>query len=719
MAGRRTLLIFFLLSLLATTACFAQPTPDTSQFVVTRLALNSNRSDFSPYLLQKKLYFSSGRVHRYGLVYYNEDTTQELDDVFFAEEIDSVNFGHVHYFSEKVNTKFNDGPLCFNKAGDVLYITGNDLKRINQHIEPLDIFVSHKISGHWQVPVALPFCTGAYSYCHPALMPDEKTLIFSSDMPGGYGGMDLYYVKLENGNWSAPVNLGANFNSSKNELFPFVSASGTLYFSSNRTGNLDVYSCDVKNSFSGEIKQEGWPLNSPVDDFGVWIDSAGTGGYFSSNRGGNDDIYYFQNRYPRFDNCVTQKKPGYCYTFFEESTLQSEDTLGMVYEWDLGDGSRMRGLSVKHCYSEPGNYSVQLNIVDKASGSLFYNELSYDFTVEKARLLYINSRDTFVYGKKAIFSSEQAEIPGYRIGDRFWFFGDGKFVRGVNAEHVYEKEGEYFVQLGVFARNDSTGKIEKFCTQKQVLVRDSSWIKTRQTSITKVVWPPPRNVDSTFHVKEGGDINFRVHLGSSKENIPVNSKVFSDLGDVKKTRDKGLYHYTSGKVKKIVEAIPYYHKARQRGFKSAVVISFYKDSILPQQEKSMQAEIPAVPQISVSIDTSKVLWTMNVFFEFNEARFSPIFDERLDSVCRSLKADSKLELIILAVSDTVGPSDYNYKLSKRRAESVQKYLKKNGISRKRLDVISLGENLPVEYNSRKNVVLSNRRVELIVVKNGK
>lgn len=718
MAGRTSVLIIFLFSLLAMVS-FSQPAEDTSQFVVTRLALNSNRSDFSPYLLQKKLYFSSARVHRYGLVYYNEDTLKELDDVFYAEEIDSVSFGHVHYFSEKVNTKFNDGPLCFNKAGDVLYITGNDLRRIKEHVEPLDIFVSHKVNGHWQVPVALPFCTGAFSYCHPALMPDEKTLIFSSDMPGGYGGMDLYYAKMENGNWSLPVNLGHNINSEKNDLFPFVSSSGVLYFSSNRAGNLDIYSCNVKTSFAVNAQKEGWPLNSDADDFGVWIDSAGSIGYFSSNRDGNDDIYYFGNKYPRFGNCIPQKKPSYCYTFFEESTLQSEDTLGMVYEWDLGDGTKMRGLSVKHCYSNPGNYSVQLNIVDKGSGALFYNELGYDFAVEPARLLYINSRDTFMQGKTAVFSSEQAEIPGYKIGDRYWFFGDGKFARGIKAEHAYNKEGEYLVQLGVLARNDSTGKLEKLCTQKLVLVKDSNWIKTRQTSLTKVVWPPPRNIDSTFHAKEGGDINFRVHLGSSKENIPVNSKVFSDLGDVKKTREKGLYHYTSGQVKKVVEAIPYYRKARQRGFKSAVVISFYKDSILPRQEKSMQGEIPATPQISVSIDTSKVLWTMNVFFEFNQAHFSPIFNERLDSVCGRLKADSKLELIILAVSDTVGPSEYNYKLSKRRAESVQKYLKRNGISKKRLDVISLGENLPVEYNSRKNVVLSNRRVELIIVKNGK
>ncbi len=718
--NNKGIIVFLFLFLGCSFSGISQNVPaDTSSYLVKRLSINSNRGDFSPYLLDKKLYFSTGRVHRYGLVYFNEDTLHELEDVFYAEEIDSVDFKSPHYFSEKVNTRFNDGPLCFNRAGDVLYITGNDIKRITKHIEPLDIFVVHKVHGHWEAPVSLPFCTGTNSYCHPALMPDEKTLIFSSDIPGGFGGMDLYYSKFENGTWSQPKNLGPKINGSKNELFSFVNAAGVLYFSSNRDGNLDVFSVDVSGGFTGDIKKEGWPLNTNKDDFGVWIDPSGNSGYFSSDRGGNDDIYYFASKYPRFDNCVTQKKPTYCYTFFEESTMQSEDTLGMVYEWDLGDGRRQRGLSVKHCYKLPGNYSVQLNIVDKASGALFYNELSYDFTVEEAKLLYIESRDTFAVGAASDLFSINSQIPGCTIGDRYWFFGDGKYEKGKNVKHVYTKEGDYWIQLGVIARNDSTGKSEKFCTQKKVLVRDSAWIKAHKPVITKVVWPPPHNVDSLFHAKEGGDVNFRVHLGSSKEDIPVNAKVFSDLGDVKKTKEKGIFHYTSGKVKKLTEAIPYYRKARAKGFTSAVVISFYKDSILPRQEGSMKGEIVNVPMISLAIDTSKVLWTVNVFFEFNESKISHEYEGRLDSVCNRLKDDKKLELIILAISDTVGPAEYNYKLSKRRAGSVQKHLKARGIGQKRLDVISLGENLPVEYSTRKNVVLSNRRVEILLVKSGK
>src|ERR1700739_3424280 len=99
--------------------CFPQLKEDSSRIEITPLQINSNRGDFSPFLSGNKLYFTSGRVHRYGLVYIDADTTKELEDIFYAVKNDSLHYKQVHYFSEKINTKYNDGPLCFNKAGDV------------------------------------------------------------------------------------------------------------------------------------------------------------------------------------------------------------------------------------------------------------------------------------------------------------------------------------------------------------------------------------------------------------------------------------------------------------------------------------------------------------------------------------------------------------------------------------------------------------------------
>jgi outer membrane protein OmpA-like peptidoglycan-associated protein len=703
--------------------CFPQLKEDTSRVEIAPLQINSNRSDFSPFLSGNKLYFTSSRVHRYGLVYYDADTTKELEDIFYAERTDSLHFKHAHYFSEHVNTKFNDGPISMNKAGDVMYITGNDGKRMVKDVEPLDLFVSKKENGKWGHPVALPFCTGTYSYCHPALMHDGKTLIFSSDMPGGMGGMDLYIAKFENGSWNKPQNLGPVINSADNEVFPFVTDDDVLYFSSKRKtgmGGLDIYVFDLKDPINSVVMLLSSPLNSEKDDFGVWADSLGNSGYFSSNRGqADDDIYYFKNKYPVFNNCVAMKKPSLCYTFFEESTLQAEDTLGMTYEWDLGDGTKMRGLKARHCFVNPGNYSIQLNIIDKSSGALFYNELSYDFTAELPKQLYIECPDTIVPGQPVIIDAGKSALKGHTIKEFYLFFGDERFARGNYTHHTYKVNGDYTIQLGVVAQDDSTGKLKKFCTQKNILVRDSAWIKEHLSSITKTVWPPPLKKEPFTYRSKKDSVNYRVHLGSSKEDIPTSSKIFKGLGDVKKYKDKDHYNYTSGEVRSLSEAIPFFHKAKEMGFKDAVVVCFSGDNLVPDQRRSMKGEISDQKVVAVYVDTTRVVYANTVFFDFNRSSFSRSYNESLDSLCYMLKQNKKLELVIFSISDTVGTTAYNYKLSKRRAASVREYILNRGVKRKSMDIFILGENVPLEYERRNNVVTSNRRVELLLVKNKK
>ena len=396
--------------------------------------------------------------------------------MFYAEKTDSVNFKRVKAFSE-INTKYNDGPACISRDGRQLYITGNDYKRSDKkNKKPLSIFSSERTKEGWTKPVAVPFCKESYSYFHPALMNDGKTLIFSSDIPGGYGGIDLYYCILENGTWSNPKNLGPKINSKGNDVFSSVSASDVLYFSCNKKngmGKLDIYSFDLKDSVNNKVQLLPSPINSAFDDFGIWLDSTENSGYFSSNRDtlNEDDIFYFKKNFPHFDSCSPQKKTSFCYTFYEESALIAEDTLGMVYEWDFGDGTKTRGYEVKHCYKALGKYAVQLNIVEKASGSLFYNELSYDFIVEEPKQLVISCPDNISVEKTFVVDSKKSSVPNHTIVEIYWFFGDGKSSFGKSAKHRYTYAGQYPIKLGVIAKNDATGELEKFCTEKIILVR--------------------------------------------------------------------------------------------------------------------------------------------------------------------------------------------------------------------------------------------------------
>ncbi len=445
---------------------------DSTRFEIHSININSKQSDFSPFLFNKKLYFASGRANRVGVTYLNAETTQDITDMFYAERKDSINFKKPSSFSE-INTRNDDGPICFNKEGTELYITSNDVKRTNANNKtPLSIFISKKVNDKWSKPEVLPFCTENFSYCHPALLKDGKTLIFSSDVKGGYGGMDLYYSTFKNGTWTIPRNLGRKINSTVNEIFPFVSVNNMLYFSANRKkgfGGLDIYSFNLKDSV---LQLLSLPINSTYDDFGVWIDSTERCGYLSSNRDTvkSDDIYYFRNKYPDFDKCTPNITPKYCYTFFEEASLSTKDTLGMVYEWDFGDGSKKRGLSAKHCFSKPGTYVVQLNILDKKSGTLFTNQVSYDFVVDPSSKFYIDCADTQIANQAFALDIWNVVIPDHTIREAHWFFGDDKFSTGISAQHVYKKTGTYTIKLGLVTKNNITGVLENMCTQKTIRV---------------------------------------------------------------------------------------------------------------------------------------------------------------------------------------------------------------------------------------------------------
>jgi outer membrane protein OmpA-like peptidoglycan-associated protein len=207
-----------------------------------------------------------------------------------------------------------------------------------------------------------------------------------------------------------------------------------------------------------------------------------------------------------------------------------------------------------------------------------------------------------------------------------------------------------------------------------------------------------------------------VHLGSSKTDIPTDSKMFSGLKDVKKYKDKDKYNYTSGEVSSLSEAIPIYKKARENGFTDAVVVSFSGDQINAGQEQFLKGEIIDRKVVAVKVDPSRIVYTNTIYFDFNKSEVDPMYKRSLDSVCTMLKREKNLNLVAFSISDTVGTVKYNFSLSKKRAATVKSYLAASGVDARRFRIFILGENVPLDYERRNNSVISNRRVELLLVK---
>ncbi len=203
-------------------------------------------------------------------------------------------------FEGSINTKFHEGTSALMPDGSIIF-TRNNYKngkkgKSSDGTVKLKMYTA-KGPNHTEIK-PYPFNSDQYSVGHPTVSKDGKLLIFSSDMPGGSGGADLYYsIRLnEDTEWGRPVNMGRKINTEGDEQFPYLDNEGLLYFSSNGLaglGGLDVFTVKLKDLRPVSTPLNlGAPFNSSYDDFGIAKISELTG-FLSSNRAGNDDIYSF------------------------------------------------------------------------------------------------------------------------------------------------------------------------------------------------------------------------------------------------------------------------------------------------------------------------------------------------------------------------------------------------------------------------------------------
>lgn len=197
------------------------------------------------------------------------------------------------------------GVCAFSADGKTMYFTFS--QPVNGQDLGTKIFVSSRASGTWGEPQELKlFADSSITVGHPALSYTGDTLYFASDAPGGYGGKDIWMVVLNGSEWSAPINLGAQINTSGEELYPMIRKDGTLYFASTGQpgyGGLDLFKAERDTIIGDTLTGMGWivynmgmPFNSNGDDFGITFEGETENGFFSSNRGqqkGYDQIYRF------------------------------------------------------------------------------------------------------------------------------------------------------------------------------------------------------------------------------------------------------------------------------------------------------------------------------------------------------------------------------------------------------------------------------------------
>ena len=220
----------------------------------------------------------------------------------YIADVEDGQLKNAKVFEKSLNGNMHDGPASLSNDGTFMAFTRNNYsdKSIDKVVE-LQIHFSTFADEKWSEPTPFNLNNTEYSVGHPSLTANGKTMYFTSDMPGGFGGADIYRTtKNDDGTWSKAENMGDKINTESDEMFPFIEEnSQKLYFSSNGRfglGGLDIFVAKMDGSTVTDVYNAGSTLNTAADDYSLIIDSATTKGYLSSDRvggSGGDDIYAF------------------------------------------------------------------------------------------------------------------------------------------------------------------------------------------------------------------------------------------------------------------------------------------------------------------------------------------------------------------------------------------------------------------------------------------
>jgi len=271
---------------------------------------NSRRADYSPMLAgseNDQLYFTSTRNQAKGDE-YSGITGTKYGDIFMSQKDDKGKWQKPEVIDTELNSEWDEGACCFSPDGRTMYLT--QCKADPDYPRYATIVTSNRTDAAWSKTTVLPLSRDTLSaFAHPAMSPDGLWLYFTSDMPGGMGGYDIWRAQLSStGSVVSLENVGRPINTPGDELFPTFRPNGDLYFSSNGhegLGGLDIFIArpmiredSIATTVSYLLSHPGYPLNSQGDDFGMTFEGMKNQGYFSSNRGdgkGWDHIYSFYN----------------------------------------------------------------------------------------------------------------------------------------------------------------------------------------------------------------------------------------------------------------------------------------------------------------------------------------------------------------------------------------------------------------------------------------
>ncbi|MBV6429209.1 MAG: hypothetical protein KIPDCIKN_03758 [Haliscomenobacter sp.] len=639
-----------------------------NQAVVENLAgVNSNTFDFSPTFYADGLVFVSSRF-KGGLV--DPGTGEPFFELFYAPFDRNGVPQRPQPFSIEINSALHEGPVSFDRDENTLFFTrSNQTQGVSKADKSgkvvLKIYEATRGIYDWENVRELPFNRDSFSCMHPALSPDGTRLFFASNMPGGYGGMDIYLVERIGTTWSDPINLGPEINTGKEEAFPFMHESGTLFFASNGhrgLGGLDMFSIDIGAPVWGKLTNLGEPLNSSSDDFGIILQDEGQRGYFSSNRRegmGRDDIYLFEA-----PTGLQGIRPPELFTL-------------RVNVQDAGSNSPTSGVSVF--------------LFERAPDGGIKNDSAYNVELTpSAQGLELNMV------RKPLESLGEPDALTGRSGDAILQMAPLK-------EYVLliAKEGYKTMEVSFSPESAEPG------APLNISLERSNCIALRGTVVSEGPGVPIPHARILIQSSCGGKEQW------------VQSNID---GAYEYCLDLGCSYTLIGKKEGYKDYQTQLSLVNVRGSRSFTVNLKLQEggpAATPQKESTASAPPASSPRKPITEGTVIVL--DNIYYDFNKSVIRSGQARDLEALARLMNLYPSLEIELGAHTDCRGSAEYNLSLSKERAEAAKTFLINRGINANRIKAVGYGETLPRNgcvdgVNCSESEYQFNRRTEVKVLK---
>ena len=644
-------------------------------FQVEELSINSKYNDLGASYYYNGLVFASERTKGANQGRHSTDNYSFLDlyytEVrhFEGETCGTFKYGIPIDFSGKINTRLHEAIVTFNEDESEIFYTQNEDQNAYQKGEGLEIFklkIMHSKSlgdGNWQEVKPLPFNSTEYSCAHPNLTPDGRFLFFASDMPGGFGGKDIYMVERYKGAWGAPINMGPEVNSSGDESFPYFEASGRLYFASDGhvgLGGQDIFYAEkTPDGKWGNVQNMGYPINTYYDDFGIIFSKDGGCGYFTSNRengtGGND-IYAFYKNSVFVQIFAHDEDTG---DALEEATIYNNCT-GVTLP-TLVDGKVMLDLKPGSCCTITTNMDGYLS----SSSEICTNDFS------------IGDTATFII---TLDREKDYEVSGYIFDQSNGRPIDGAVVRLINSNCylpdavITDVSGRYHF------------KLEDNCCYSIMAEKGNFFSKTLDDAICT----------------KGEEVTENLTL-----NVFLQPFILSGVSAIGVDEQKG-------RSKKFRTT----NKPKKSDFVNTTPNRVYSDANDPTKLRGNIDEFQE--SLRNSKDSKQEAYVLKIYYDFGKSKIRYADIPELKKLLALMKKNPNVILEIGSHTDSRGRDNFNKALSQDRAQSVVNWLQEHGIEAKRLKAKGYGESQLV--NECSNLVdcseeehQLNRRTEFRVI----